>query len=394
MRNVVHALVAVVAVSVLTPAVASDAWGDMGDNTWMKVHPRRSERFVPHGPKVPDAREQQSTPEAGTYSGIHYGGGNIFYLTRGAHGSYIGNDVEMYDIDDNIWIQSYRPETCPRDDAACNVLYKWGNTVAVTPLGRPYAEHTYDYYQWNPEEKRFWGILRSGTWSYDPSNSRWTYLAGPRKQTPSPVAASTGAWHLMSFDPKLHTFQAVVTHGSIVPRGVYIWRNGGWSKRSDYPAALGPYLYSVYLPDQGLHLVHDARRNAGSWWTYDALKDRWTRLKDVPRDAERIDSFDYDQASRTVIGVVHPNPHSFRVWAYEPESGSWKELPAPSAPPFQATGLTAVGNMLRYDPRHNVFFFLRVMRFCSNNMCGGPTELWAYRYKRASDHGHAGKKTS
>src|SRR5262245_1300254 len=88
---------------------------DLADNEWRLLTPNPSQRYADIGdqawPNIPDLTDEPN-PTSRCYGGMHYGDGKIFYF-GGGHGCYAGNDVETYDIANNIWRQSYRPEVCP-----------------------------------------------------------------------------------------------------------------------------------------------------------------------------------------------------------------------------------------------------------------------------------------
>jgi hypothetical protein len=348
----------------------------IADNQWARITPNTSYREVPRKYLPATGPELQSTPLSGTYSGIHIDDeGNVFYGTRGGHLSYYGNDVEMFDAASNVWIQSYSPEVCPTTDTRCAPLYSYGATDAVSPLGRPYAEHTFDYFKWHPVERRFWGILRSGTWTYDPVTTAWT-------RRTAPWTAGVGTWALLAYDPELGTFPAIVTQAyDKTPRAAFAWQNGDWHKRADLPSLMGAFIYSTYIPSIGKHLLkaEPAVNGTSTWWYYDAVANVFTHLAGVPVDAEQIDSFDFDSTNGVVVGIVHPNSTTFRMWIFAPQTGVWTAITPGGTLPYTPFGSSAGGNLLRYDASRNLFYFMRVLTFPSGG--GGATELWTYRYR-------------
>ncbi len=73
-------------------------------------------------------------------------GKNFLFWRRTSKPS--GNDVEIYDLEADIWTQSYRPEVCEitnSDWEDCNGLYGGAGSRYVTLTGKPYTEHSWDF---------------------------------------------------------------------------------------------------------------------------------------------------------------------------------------------------------------------------------------------------------
>ena len=96
----------------------------MPDNTWINLEPA-------------------GMGKARMYSGACFGGGFLWYF-GGAHLSYPGNDVELYNPRSNTWIQATEAEMPERDSPNWKALTGGGgSTKNLSPEGRPYTEHTY-----------------------------------------------------------------------------------------------------------------------------------------------------------------------------------------------------------------------------------------------------------
>jgi hypothetical protein len=185
------------------------------DNTWVKLNPNRE-------------------PAGRSYSGIHYGNGKIFYF-GGGHGSYAGNDVEIYDIATNTWTQQYTPElwndhmstlarqidtngACRDGQPSSRIRALQGaprrmerssshiNSTGTTepgvvnrkhapitpevslrnigggpvpgcfPQGRPHTLHTYQMIVWDPTKNKWMARLAAATWTFNPSTKSWELL--------------------------------------------------------------------------------------------------------------------------------------------------------------------------------------------------------------------------
>jgi len=357
-----------------TPAQASppipSAGLDLGNNEWRLLNPQPSDRYVTgNWPSVDVLSSQRNTPSAREYSGIHYGDGKIFYF-GGGHGGYAGNDVEVYGIAGNIWWQSYKPEVCDRNDPACNGIYGGWGVARLTPLGRPYTEHTFQKFAWDPVTKRLIGILSSGTFAYDPAAATWTKLAPPL------MGIDIYTWNLLPFDPDLGAIIGIVTASSgVTQRGVYKLTRTGWQYLGD-PPFTSSVIYAAYMPDQHTHIVYTWGIRPGDprvFWKFDARTQMWTKLN-PPVEALLIDSIDYDTKNRVMIGIQHSNLGVFKVWGYDPAANTWTQMTVTGPVPSQPGAAAAWGPLLRYDPIHNVFIFLRAG--------SGWTETWAYRYRR------------
>ena len=352
---------------------------DLNNNEWRRLNPKTSNRYVPTDFTPTNTLTARPNPVGRSYSGIHYGDGKIFYF-GGGHGSYSGNDVEIYDIGANIWQQSYKPEVCDVNDSKCKGIYGGTGTDALTPLGRPYVEHTFQKLVWNPLTRRWIGLLTAGTFSYDPATSLWTRLG------PSLIGWDIFAWNLLSWDPDVGVPIAIVwgpgpVYYGGIQTGVYKLISGVWHKIGDVPAIPPSLSYCSYMPDRQTHLclLFTLTTNSVSFWTFNARTLSWTRVASPPAGVN-IASTDYDTRNRVVIGVDHSDIKTFTVWAYDPGANTWTQLAPPAIRPAQAQGLTAWSQKLRYDPINNVFVFLAGNSGSGGS--GGWTETWAYRYRR------------
>lgn len=359
-------------------APSSDAFA-LADNTWRRLTLAPSTRYLTPGYRVSPAPVDDPNPRTRAFCGLVAGPDRVFYF-GGAHASYPGNDVETFDPAALRWEQSYEPEVCPHvQSAPCYDVYNGWGTMITTPLGRPYAEHTYQVYGYDPSRNRLLAILNNGTWAYDLASRQWTLLAGPNAgNTFSPRGEGTGNRHLLGFDDSLGAFQAVLTTGG--GRGVYRFDDGTrkWTKRGATPEPGWSTMYSTYAPKAHAHFVY-APGWSKRWWRYEGGPDRWTPLAPPPVTP---DSFDYDTQSGVVVAASHPSQGSFRVMVYDPGTDQWSSLPATGPVPTMASGMSSAPMAWRYVPSRNVFVFLEGHR---GPAAGGPTATWFYRYRNGAE---------
>ena len=202
---------------VATAQQPGDSLSTLSDNSWRQLNLAASTRYVTPNFLVGATPIADPNPQSRAFSGLVAGGNRVFFF-GGGHNSYPGNDVEVFDPAAMRWDQSYKPEVCPFGvPSPCSGIYGGAGTVVTTPLGRPYTEHTYQMYAYDPRSNRLFAVLTSGTWSYDLVAKRWTPLAGRAAgNTFSPGGSSGGAvgtWHLFTFDPGAGAFHAVATSG-------------------------------------------------------------------------------------------------------------------------------------------------------------------------------------
>ncbi|MGH7397282.1 MAG: hypothetical protein ACRELW_07080, partial [Candidatus Rokuibacteriota bacterium] len=165
----------------------------MPGNSWVRLEPKPRVAYQPavsaKNSGAPDLRDRPITvadPIARSYSGLVYGNGVVFNF-GGGHATHPGNDVDLYRADANEWAVQYPPESPVNGSDEAQTIAGAGSSVtAITALGRPYTEHTYQQAAYDSRRKRFMSVLRSGTWAWDPATTKWTLLAGPTRGTFSP----------------------------------------------------------------------------------------------------------------------------------------------------------------------------------------------------------------
>jgi hypothetical protein len=358
------------------------ALDNLENNIWLKLDPAPSSRYIPRGIETVDTPETSSQPVGRAYSGSYYGGGKIFYY-GGGHAAYVGNDVEVYDIENNVWTQSYNPEVCLTTECTdnatdCGCLYGGAGVRPLTPLGRPYTEHTYQQLSWDPVSQKLFALLNSGTWYFDPVTMAWDNVAGPHVPSNdfSPVS-NTACMLLFHYDEDLGTHQALTTGAG---NGLFTWQNGSWARTGNKPSGW-PWtsVYSEYIPDQHCHVVYMNKES--SWWKYSSANQTWTQWTGVPS----IMHFAYDTQNKVLVGL---NSSSVALWAHDFSTGQWTQLsPEGTKPASISFTVEEAGPLFHYDPVHNVFIYFRVGSLRAGQFVGGEPynqEIWAFRYGSGS----------
>lgn len=349
----------------------------LADNTWQQVVLAASSRYTAAAPTYTVSPNPVATsdPMVRFYAGVLAGNEQLYYF-GGGHSGYPGNDVEVLDTTTMTWEQSYKPEVCPYGiPSSCSGIYSGAGTTAVTPLGRPYTEHTFQIYAHDPRQNRLFAVLTSGTWAYDPSTKAWTPLAGPHAgNTFSPGGAAGGAvgtWHLLNFDLGINAFQAIATSGPISGIGTFRFNDltNLWEKRGNLPDNNWAQLYSTYAPGRGVHFVYSIYWSH-PWWKYDAMQEIWTVL---PAPPATPDSFDYDTQNGVVIAVHYTTTNKPRIMIFNPDTNIWTET-VPSIGPTVPEGGTGRMCHGRYITPKNIFILVVPANEVSTN-------TWMYRYK-------------
>jgi hypothetical protein len=389
----------------------ADPIKNLGNNQWARLYPNRE-------------------PAGRSYSGIHYGNGKILYF-GGGHGSYAGNDVEIYDIATNTWARQYPPEfwtdhlsTLARKEIDTNGVPGWatipdgyeidgsptdngkieflvekstkrielweratGKHLPITPeiasvraigggassgllspMGRPHTLHTYQMIVWDPTKNKWMARLRGpGDFAFNPSTKSWELL-----QNANPPYGGDVHCHSVFYDPDVGFISVVLG-----PAGVYKLQGTTWTRIGEPLDRSWRAPYSAYIADRKYHVFAFVGDDGTFFYKYDAVGNQWTAMT-VPAALKSLDSFDYDTRNNVLIGVQH-DWIGFRVWKFDPANDQWSELSVPSVRPNQTTGAQAMGPILRYDPIHNIFIFLKGS--VGDHSGGRETETWAYRYK-------------
>ena len=334
----------------------------MPDNSWLNLQPK-------------------GMAYARMYSGCCAGGGYVWYF-GGAHRAYKGNDVQLFDMGSNAWIQATEPEWPEVGSPDWKAMISGGgHTSRLSPTGHPYTEHTYQQVCWQPHRRRYFIVLvSSGTWEFDPRQRKWIHLIN-RFRDPSEPRGTWAQNHVL-YEPSLKT--PVLFCGSR-HQGIYRFdhQQRKWQSMADLPRELAwNEFYSTYVPEWKQHLISTMKRG---FFRLDAVKGTVAPI-DSPEALRSCQSLSYDAASRVVIALARKRLSRRKTtvvpWVLKLSTTKWTELAPPGPwPEGQATGSWA---KLWYDPDHNVHLFVNDVRRDREQLFdGGVTESWAYRYKRA-----------
>ena len=377
---------------------------NLANNTWVKLTPNtRNTTGLSAGyiydpaTNLPARTVISSNPIGRSFSGLAGGGGYV-YNFGGGHASYPGNDVDLYDIANNIWNQQYQPEICPRDSGGkgyanenptgcwgsveltemmqahtCGLTIYSGSWVScITAGGRPYIGHTYGQQTYDAYREKFVGVYGSGgtggygysgLWSFDPSNATWTKLNGAVPGEFSNV--NIGA---ISYDPVLQTEVYVnnAVDSGTSERHAWIYNYGAntWTKKATSPLGSGE-SYATY---DVLHAVHVFTNSSGTMYVYDSSANTFTQVPSVPSAIQGAKALAYDPINHVVLFVKSPASTGAPIMYIH--SGTWdsngvwtqlrnQEVSWNGLSKCQKFGIRSSGyGSLIYDTTHQVFIFL------------------------------------
>ncbi|MFI5397413.1 MAG: hypothetical protein ACHQ9S_17890 [Candidatus Binatia bacterium] len=372
------------------------------ENTWVKLSSPPTLKYLPHDWIYCDSMGELPNPIGRVRSGVAYGDGKLFYF--GGLGGHPGNDVELYDIKANAWRQTYKPECIPACccvpgcdgtnpcSAACNIL-EANATTALTPLGRPYVEHTYALAAYNPSRHKFAAALTSGMWDWDPLTNMWTQLTPTR-----PLSEGLESKHL-TYDPDV----GILYFATAPPDGppavyVYDYTTNVWMKLGNMPQEIfnvdgeGEF-YTAYDTKHRVHLAsHLGSRN--TFWLFDAKTGvapdagTWTRVADVPAFVFGAASFDYDPSSDSFVVAQRGADGVMNLWSFRDGDG-WSQLSPVGKKPAGEAAFSRDWGTLKYDPLTGRFYLVNVLQSVDNGTGGispGDVETWTLRApQRAGD---------
>jgi hypothetical protein len=378
----------------LSPLASAEALGDLAGrqatgtlggrylpaNTWVRLDPIATERFVPKHFTDCTQRGVLSNPIGRRASGVTLGGDDIFYFGGGGQ-SHPGNDVEIFEIASNQWRQQYQPECLPpcciidrECDPAC-VISAGVGTTEITPLGRPYVEKPFQLVAYNPLRRRFAAALTSGTWEWDPSTGEWSLLTADRPES------RDIATKMLVYDPDLGTLLYFATSGpNALNHSVFQfdYSDYSWVPHSDIPIEISSAeIYAAFDSKAHEYLVS---HGSGTMWIYDGLDGTWTQLQDVPTEAMQAKSLAYDPIHAVfVVEKRRAVDNSALLWMYDSASDTWTRLhPAGTSPVVTKEE----ANHLVFDDVWKRFYFVNVRGVGGGGQGGGSegnVETWAYR---------------
>lgn len=362
------------------PAPATEDGRYLPANTWVQLSTVPTQRFIPKHFTDCTQVGVRSNPVGRRGSSIVYGG-DIFYFGGGGQ-SHPGNDIELFGIASNTWIQKYQPEClpacCTTDRScseACNIEAGVG-TTEVTPLGRPYVEKPFQLIAYNPLRQKYTAALTSGLWEWDRNTGEWSRLTPDRPQS------SDIATKMLVYDPDLQTVLYFATSGPDVANHTvfqFDYATNTWLTRSPIPGEIShAEIWSAYDSKEHKYLVS---HGSGTMWIYEALDGTWTKLQNVPADVWSATSNAYDPISGVfVVEKERTSDNSVQLWTYWLRSDTWNQVHPVGGPP--TISQPEQGNNLVYDDMWKRFYFLNVRSVGAGGEGGaaeGDVETWAYR---------------
>lgn len=336
------------------------------ENTWVRVSPDRN-------------------PAGRSYSGLAYGDGLIYYF-GGGHGSYRGNDVELYSVAENKWTQCYEPEDWTKCDGWTHISDAdkktvkgigggWGVTI-LSPKGRPLTRHTYQMQCWFPEEKAFFASM-DFLWAFDPAKKEWR-----KASDKTPRGRDIHTWNL-AYDPDLKTIISIVTAGE---SGVYAFdrEKKAWAKKCAAPVNVWNEVYSTYDTGRKVHVVFAGHK----WWMLDLATGKTKAIADLANAVGEKDppppasvSLEYDPESKMTLAVTRGKTGANELWAYDADKDAWSKVEMKGDAPKGDASF----DKLVYDPDHRCFLFLNVVGVQSGVLGGGKVDgLVAFRFVPAA----------
>ena len=377
-------------------------WNVPLPDRWDKLTPTPTQRQIPQSKNAGDTFGQTQAPPLRAFSGGAIGGGKIWYF-GGGHNGYAGNDVEFFDIAKNRWDQEYTPDICtdtgcsgsPENDCSC--LYGGAGVEVLSPAGRPYTEHTYQFVGYSdqgPYAGDFVALLTPGLFQYDDENdeqaspgSSWV------QQGPKIGGAGTGGYVLLGYDRSIGAWAQVVTAGP--NRGVYRWEasNNSWVQLAgtmpDAGSPVASILYSAYDPADDVFYVwcQGSGVGCGGGWGFHRLDltsnaATWTHIA-RPAGLGSITNGDWD-SSRGALVVLDADGE---IWQYSPGSGWFGPaanvllaMPGGSAPATAGLSSAQQHNpIFFYDSTHDVFLLVTPNDVVAGITSGGsPVDVYVY----------------
>jgi hypothetical protein len=359
---------------------------DLPANTWMYTDPAPSLRYIPI-PQSPDAEQERvesKEPSFREFSGVVYGEGQLFYF-GGGHSGYPGNDVEIYDIANNLWTQMYKPEVPPEDDP----VYGGGGSPNLSPTGKSYTIHGYARTSYDPVSHRYICTTASSVAAYDAACNQWEMLSGQHAPAPGPLPAWGNGDQISMWDPALG---GLLFSGMYDWYGYWLWAGGEFEFYGDPGQALSASggAASVYAAPHAVHIVAVLRSGAdgpaeNTLFRYQpAPKPGQAQPIDLPPELTELLDADgnlvmaYDSLHDRLVVLAGGEDGRPRTWAYDIATDQWEMSCADDSAPILSEQFTAgTGrSIFNYDPVSNLFFLV----FPKGGGWDLGVETWAYRY--------------
>jgi hypothetical protein len=179
----------------------------------------------------------------------------------------------------------------------------------------------------------------------------------------------------MLYDPDLQT---VLFAPLGAPRYMFRFNFGtnSWTQLGPTPDAIAySDVAATYDAGRKRHIISSSK---GSMWLYDAVRDAWTQVTNVPAEVAGAGALAYDPYNKVVLVLASDGSGQARLWVYD-QNGQWTRLATSGGPTISEFG--ARFGTLVYDPQHQVFLFLNCVNWGGGGS-GGVTETWAFRYRK------------
>jgi hypothetical protein len=238
---------------------------------------------------------------------------------------------------------------------------------------------------WQPKRQRFFVVLvSSGTWEFDPKRRQWIHLLNRLENR---QAEPRGAWaqnHVL-YEPTYEAPVLIIGSGGGAAMYRFDHDRRRWEKLDPTPSQLKwNEFYSTYVPQWKSHLISTMKRG---FFRFDVPNGTLTPVES-PEVLTRCQSLSYDTANQVVLALatrkIDKRRQTAVPWALDVENQKWQKMnPKGQAPVGQTTGAWAT---FWYEPEHNVHLLINCVRRDRHELFdGGVTEVWAYRYRNATD---------
>jgi len=259
----------------------------------------------------------------------------------------------------------------------------------VTDSGRPWAMHTFDAVEYDPDsgkivvisypvhtrfrpEERFpqfkgdwFKRLQPSHWEYDPDTTSWTLL-----QTGAPdLFAKALAW-----DSKKH-----VMIGHDGARTYHFRReNMRWQAYDVASSEAGYHLTMVYDPLVGRMLLFGKNGGSNVLYAYDPGQIRWSvvRAEGTPLPANGA-TIAYDTNNGVMLYLANQHDNQYHnptgravTFIFHSREERWERLS------IQSPELYGMNYLMQYDPVRNVF-----LHFEKSSDSADRLKVWAFRYR-------------
>lgn len=304
--------------------------------------------------------------------------GRLMLFGSDTHRNDWDNSVRFFDVATLTWSQSYPP-----DDPASYRVNPEGIPVAGAGVERPWAMHTFDAVEYDPNNDRLivssypdhmspaksWGmdrtlwqqIKRHPTWFYSIAGNQWQPLAG-RAVDFFPQGTA--------YDPNQNTVVGAKGDGYFELTGTPpVWRR---LAREGTPK--GWHVSVAYDLSRDIVVAFGNNKRSNAIWQYRRGDEAGRRMPTPgrrPPGAEALPLVYHPGIDRVVALVRNRKTKTTETWLYATESDRWFR-DAGADLPFDI----GMNYDMVYDPRHELLLLVA-------NLPGDPVAVWALQLKGA-----------